>query len=227
MGLASRSAEQLGIHRDGQLLGLAPIETEERRRLWWQLQHLDLILAIKSGVTPLIFTAEWDSKLPLNIEDGDISVSSTTMPKERIGLTSMSYTLFTYWMIAHQRSFRGKQINQISLVDRSLLGPLTDNMIVELEQSLQKVFLQYCDPVKAVDAILQISARAVLCVLRLRRLHEIRLAVGKVDGKIQDEYFETCLQSLKYNNVSFSLPHLKPFYWLAEASFVWHACEST
>ena len=57
MGLVCRSAELLGIHRDGELLGLGAVETEERRRLWWQIQHIDLIMAVKNGSTPSRFHA--------------------------------------------------------------------------------------------------------------------------------------------------------------------------
>lgn len=97
MWLVLRNAEKLGIHRDGSLLRLSPVETEERRRLWWQLQHFDLILAVRSGMTPMNLSTDWDAKLPLNIEDEGIKASMTDPPKERKGLTSMSYCLYTYW----------------------------------------------------------------------------------------------------------------------------------
>lgn len=96
MGSIIRNAEKLGIHRDGTFLDLSPLETEERRRLCWHLQHLDLALAVRSGLTPLTLMGDWDAKLPLNIEDDDIDESMTDFPKERKGLTSMSYCLFTY-----------------------------------------------------------------------------------------------------------------------------------
>ncbi|KAG5744811.1 hypothetical protein H9Q70_012485 [Fusarium xylarioides] len=133
MGLISRSAEQLGMHRDGTVLGLSPIETEERRRLWWQLQHLDLILSLKNNVTPLSFGAGWGVSLPLNIEDSDLDPSSTTPPKERTGLTSFSYTLFTYWKMERQRRFRMTQASQATAGDTSLLGCLADSVIDDLE----------------------------------------------------------------------------------------------
>ncbi|KAG9502046.1 hypothetical protein J7337_007757 [Fusarium musae] len=172
MGLISRSAEQLGMHRDGTVLGLSPIETEERRRVWWQLQHLDLILSLKNNVTPLSFGTGWDVKLPLNIEDDDIDPSSTTPPKERTGLTSFSYALFTYWKMERQRKFRMTTASQATAIDTSLLGCLADSVIDDLEAGLNENFLQYCDPINPLHTILQISARAVVNVLRLRKLHE-------------------------------------------------------
>jgi hypothetical protein len=221
MGLVSRSAELLGLHKDGQIIGLAPAETEERRRLWWQIQHIDLIMAVKNGSTPLTFTADWDTKLPLNIEEGDISSDSKTLPKERTGLTTFSYTLFACWVMNQQRKFRLR--HQQSAVDRALLGPLTDDIIDELEAGLQTQFVQYCDPIKPADIILQISARALICVLRLRRMHEYRVTSENLDAGSHEKYLDLCMQELGYTIATYSQASLKPFCWLGETTFVWHA----
>ncbi|KAJ3542463.1 hypothetical protein NM208_g4082 [Fusarium decemcellulare] len=223
MGLVSRSAEQLGLHRDGTVLGLSPIETEERRRLWWQLQHLDMILSLKNGVTPLSFGAAWDVKLPLNIEDSDLDPTSSSVPKERTGLTSFSYTLFIYYVIDKQHKFRVNQSSQPTAGDKSLLGCLTDAMINDLEISLNEKFVQYCDPIEPLHTLLHITARAVINVLRLRKLHESRMQSEHVDDKCHIEHFDTCMQALKYISISHSNPQLKPFAWLLEEAFVWHA----
>ncbi|KAK2472753.1 hypothetical protein H9L39_14928 [Fusarium oxysporum f. sp. albedinis] len=181
MGLISRSAEQLGMHRDGTVLGLSPIETEDRRRLWWQLQHLDLILSLKNNVTPLSFGAGWDVRLPLNIEDDDLDPSSRTPPKDRTGLTSFSYTLFTYWIMEKQRGFRLTQASQATAGDKSLLGCLADSMIDDLEAGLNENFLQF-------------TARAVVNVLRLRKLHEARMRSQHSDDQCHVEHFNACMQ---------------------------------
>ncbi|KAH8434413.1 fungal specific transcription factor domain-containing protein [Aspergillus melleus] len=45
IGIAVRMAIHLRLHRDGYRLGLSPFETEQRRRLWWQLVALDKRIA--------------------------------------------------------------------------------------------------------------------------------------------------------------------------------------
>ncbi|KAF4993563.1 hypothetical protein FGRMN_6422 [Fusarium graminum] len=183
MGLVTRNAEQLGFHRDGTVLGLSPVETEERRRLWWQLQHVDLVLSLKNGVTPLSFSAAWDVKLPLNIEDSDIDPTSQIAPKERTGLTSFSFTLFNYWSIEKQRGFRMSPPNQ-PVVENSLLGCLDSTIIDDFEKNI------------------------ITCSYQ-------SLVVEK----------NTCTPdaAMKYIVISHSNPQLKPFAWLIEFSFVWHA----
>ena len=99
MGIIVCNAERYGLHRDGTLLGLPPYETERRRRVWWELQHLDMALGVKSGSMSLSLQAPWDARLPLNIEDEDIEPSMREAPEEREGLTSMSQCLWTYWVL--------------------------------------------------------------------------------------------------------------------------------
>lgn len=44
-GIASRIAERMGLHRDGTTLGLSPLRSEERRRIWWQVSsYHDIVL---------------------------------------------------------------------------------------------------------------------------------------------------------------------------------------
>ncbi|KAJ4248379.1 hypothetical protein NW762_012710 [Fusarium torreyae] len=145
------------------------------------------------------------------------------MPKERSGLTSFSYTLFTYYIMEKQRSFRMNQSSQQGTQDKSLLGSLGDAMIDDLEKGLNENFLQYCDPIKPIDTLLQMKARAVVNVLRLRKLHEIRMRSERQDDQCHVAHFNTCMQALKYVVVLHSNPQLKRFTWLLETSFVWHA----
>ncbi|RGP79883.1 hypothetical protein FLONG3_1954 [Fusarium longipes] len=223
MGLISRSAEQLGLHRDGTVLGLSPIETEERRRIWWQLQHLDLILSLKNGVTPLSFGTAWDVKLPLNIEDEDLDPSSKDPPKNRSGLTKFAYTHFTYYLLEAQRAFRITQSKQILAGEGSLLGCLSDSMVDGLEKGLNETFLQYCDPINPLHTLLQISARAVVNILRLRKYHEAKMRSNSADDKCHLEHFDLCMQAMRYQVISNANPLLQKFRWLAETSFVWYA----
>ena len=222
MGLVCRSAELLGIHRDGELLGLGAIETEEHRRLWWQIQHIDLIMAVKNGTTPLTFTCDWDSKLPLNLDDDQLSPQDSVL-REKEGMTTFSYTLFTCWIMCQQRRFR--LLHPQGTVERSLLGPMTDRFINELEKGLQTQFLQYCDPSTPVDILLQLSARGVLCALRLRRMHETRMSCDEVEIAFRNKYLDLCMKMLGYTITCFTHPSLKPFHWMGEASMMWHACK--
>ncbi|KAL8868028.1 MAG: hypothetical protein Q9174_005263 [Haloplaca sp. 1 TL-2023] len=228
MGLINRNAEKLGVHRDGALLNLSPMQTEERRRLWWTLQHLDLALAVRSGMTPLTLMGDWDAKLPLNIEDEDIDPNMTESPKERKGLTSMSYCLFTYWVIDKQSAFlranNGKF--ELSWSSNEAVPPvMKDSLIEQLEEGVNKQFLQHCDPLKPVHLLIQILARALICGMRQRVLQP--LASSKpagVDGeRLHRELMDTSIQSLEYCMAFHTQPSIAHFQWLTRSFFSWHA----
>lgn len=228
MGLTVRNAEKLGVHRDGAILGLSPAETELRRRLWWQLQHLDLFLAVRCGLTSLTLMADWDTRLPLNIEDDDIDFSMTSPPREREGLTSMSYNIYTYWVLDQQRRFFSSEKGRFELSwqsNQSLPYSTKEWFLNRLEEGLNRTFLQYCDLIKPTDTLIQISARFLLCGMRLRCLHPLISSGQRVSQEHREELLNAAMRSLEYNISLHSQHNIKCFRWLTKGMFSWHACK--
>ena len=228
MGLAIRNGEKLGIHRDGTDLGLSPAETEDRRRLWWALQYLDLILAIRLGATPLTLLAGWDVKLPLNIEDQDISPDMLCFPAQRKGLTSMSYCLFTYYVLDQQRQYHAdKGRFELSWsTNQSIPAQTKESFIDKLEDGLNRTFLQYCDPVKPLEVLLQLVARALVCVFRQRVLLTFGTQPGQMNAENRSELLSLSMQLLEYAIIMHSHRILKHFGWMTMNGFPWPACKS-
>ena len=94
MGIASRIAERIGLHRDGDDLELPVLRSEERRRIWWQLQYMEISIAQLVGAIIMTIYADWDTKLPKNLEDHDLRPDIQTLPPDRHGLTTMSHCLW-------------------------------------------------------------------------------------------------------------------------------------
>ncbi|KAL7625626.1 hypothetical protein AAE478_004846 [Parahypoxylon ruwenzoriense] len=78
-GVTVRIAQKMGLHRDGEFLGLSPFETEMRRRLWWRIVLLDALYALMSGLGQSLLPRSWDTKQPLNINDSDLYPTMTTI----------------------------------------------------------------------------------------------------------------------------------------------------
>ncbi|KAI5196002.1 hypothetical protein E4T39_07980 [Aureobasidium subglaciale] len=228
MGLTIRNAEKLGIHRDGALLGISPMETESRRRLWWHLQHFDLALGVRCGTTPLTLMAGWDTKIPLNVEDSDLKPDMTEPPEERKGLTSLSYCLWTYWIVSQQREFFAANQGKLGLSwasNRFLPHAKKVALLDILEEGLNKKFLQYCDPIKPLDIMVQLTSRALICTMRMFTLHPMSFSG---DANISEEQRHTQLvdgavKSLEYNIALNSRPELQRFHWFINGYFQWHA----
>jgi hypothetical protein len=61
VSLAMRVAQTMGLHRDPAKFGINPCEAEYRRRLWWHIMHMDGVVAMSSGLPPLISDENyWD-----------------------------------------------------------------------------------------------------------------------------------------------------------------------
>ncbi|EHA25050.1 hypothetical protein ASPNIDRAFT_122227, partial [Aspergillus niger ATCC 1015] len=85
-----RIAQGLGLHRDGTYLGLSPFETEVRRRLWWAIYSLDCQSSEFRAIGTQIREGTYDTKLPLNIHDSDISPESSMSAAEQVSLMARS-----------------------------------------------------------------------------------------------------------------------------------------
>ncbi|KAG9563687.1 hypothetical protein KCU71_g6127, partial [Aureobasidium melanogenum] len=228
MGLTIRNAEKLGIHRDGALLGLSPAETESRRRLWWYLQHLDLALGVRCGTTPLTLMAEWDAQTPLNIEDSDLNPDMTEPPPQRKGLTSLSYCLWTYWILSQQREFFKDNKGKLGITwasNRNLSHARKNALLDVMEEGLNQNFLQYCDPIKPLDIIIQLTSRALICTFRMFTLHPMSYSgnTETTEEERHSQLMEAAIKSLEYNIALNSRPEIQHFQWYINGYFQWHA----
>lgn len=230
MGAVIRNAERGGLHRDGTLLGLSPYETEARRRVWWQLQHLDMALSVGSGSMSMTLNTPWDARLPLNIEDEDINPHMIEPPEEREGLTSMSHCLWTYWVIEKQRSFRrddGTSLGFSWAADTSLSKTDKDALIAQLEVGLNKNFVQYCDPIQPLHSLIQFLARTFVCAMRRLTLHPLAYhgKLADLSSNQRGELLEICMQALRYDVAMHSNNSIKHFRWRFQGYFQWSACK--
>lgn len=95
-GICVRIAQKMGLHRDGELLGLPPFETEMRRRIWWQIFMLDSKFSMISGLSQSLLPRPSDCKLPKNLNDADLHTTATERYQEHEGPTEMVVPLLVY-----------------------------------------------------------------------------------------------------------------------------------
>ncbi|PKS10550.1 hypothetical protein jhhlp_002304 [Lomentospora prolificans] len=95
VGAAIRLAECIGLHRDGEILGLNPVDTHIRRLLWHQLCFLDIRTAEAHGPRPFIRREEYDTKLPVNCAEDAIRPSAPP-PIAEDGWTPMLLPLIRF-----------------------------------------------------------------------------------------------------------------------------------
>ncbi|OBZ70156.1 putative transcriptional regulatory protein C1F7.11c [Grifola frondosa] len=73
LGAAVRTAQALGLHRDGSDMGMDPVQVEKRRRIWSNLYHADRSIALVLG-RPIAIQDSYTSTLPLQTVKTDLSL---------------------------------------------------------------------------------------------------------------------------------------------------------
>ena len=115
----------MGLHRDGSEYGLSPLETHVRRMIWYQLCFLDIRTCEAQGPRPGIRKEDFDTKLPLNVNDADLEQRSP--PTE----SSSRWTDITFTLIRMECLEMLRQI----WVDR----PRLDKRKISLTSVLSKI----------------------------------------------------------------------------------------
>ncbi|KAI2790678.1 hypothetical protein POX_c03524 [Penicillium oxalicum] len=70
VSLAMRVAQTMGLHRDPANFGIETSEAEYRRRLWWHIMHMDGVVAMSSGLPPLVGDESyWDVRETSEVKD--------------------------------------------------------------------------------------------------------------------------------------------------------------
>ncbi|GFG16314.1 hypothetical protein IFM61392_09441 [Aspergillus lentulus] len=177
-GLAIRMATIQGLHRDPLALPMGTIDivqVELRRRLWAQICHLDFRAAEGHGFAPSIHESDFDTRLPLNVDDVDLIEG--VAPSVRL-LDAPKFTDMTIYLlrvtaaqcygriiqITHASRKRMRASSQGDLGEDQDLSELqtllktAEAMAAELGKALDNL-VQYCDKRVSLQSMaLQLSA---------------------------------------------------------------------
>jgi len=217
----------MGLHRDGTSLKLSPFNTEMRRRLWWQIVILDGRTAELAGAGVSLMANLWDTRLPLNVNDSDLTPDMEQLPAERAGATEMMFCLLRN-NIGHLLRNAGStnvfdgawQMLSSSTVPLAERDAAIDN----LEKLIQDKFLRYCDPAIPLHLMTSIVSRAAVASMRLVAHHPRQYPDrGAHLGQEEKEMlFATSLKVIELDNLAHSTKSIQRFLWHTSAFFQWH-----
>ena len=231
-GVGFRIAQRMGIHRDGEGLGLSPFQTEIRRRLWLQLIILDHTSSELAGSTSTFWnyiSDFWDTKRPLNINDADFGPSSTEFPAERTGATEMIFCLLRFEFgesfRRHRKQIRDSYEGKVNYCGQPSSIKDKDSFIDGLQQKLEQGYVRYCDPIEPLHYLCMLAARSAVSGMRLRGHHPRQYSDhgASLPQEEKDLLFDLGLKVIQYDNLIHSTPSLRIFRWHIRAFFQWHA----
>ncbi|KAJ8481774.1 hypothetical protein ONZ51_g5768 [Trametes cubensis] len=95
LGAAVRTAQAIGLHRDGADMGMEPLQVERRRRIWSNLYHADRSIALVLGRPVAIHDSYTSTRPPSNAEEMTASGQFKVVPLSQP-------TRMTFLILRHQ-----------------------------------------------------------------------------------------------------------------------------
>lgn len=223
-GLAIRMAQSLGLQRDGSHFpNLPPFEIETRRRVWAALCLLDIRASENQGSDLTISLNSFDTQLPLNINDDDISPDTKETPKERDGLTDMSFPIITYELCHATLQMMGPG------GVRGGGGPSLDEQSQMLDAHFERFkrgYLRYTDQTDNI-AYWVASTSVRLVVGKMTLLIYLPALFSSPNERFSDEIrnklLVAAIEVAEYNHTLNTEPRARQWRWIYQTYAHWYA----
>jgi hypothetical protein len=225
-GIAQRIGQRIGLHHDGTKLRLPPFEVEVRRRLWWQIMMLEGYTQKLAGTGSNSIMLMGDVNMPLNVNDSDLFPGMKDTPKEHQGATEMMF----YLVRCHVADFLKRSSNANTTFD-GLWSKLTtiavsidakDKVIDELEVTIERRFLQYCDPAVTWHLMCSQLGKTVIYMMRFMS-HSAGYYSTDVAQSRKDMLFDLALYVITAQNMAYTVKEMQGFVWHINLQFQWKA----
>ncbi|KAK4129768.1 hypothetical protein N657DRAFT_560927 [Parathielavia appendiculata] len=234
-GLLIRLSQVLGLHRDGtHFPNLTPFEIEMRRRLFWAVCVLDLRSAEDQGTDLTIVPGTFDTQIPLNINDSDISPECPRLPEPREGTTDMAFSLVRYEICSLARRLHTVSsgltpayLDESKLANKSLEE--REALLREVSQRVEQRLLK--DTSSALFWVASNITRIVVAKMTLMIYQPVLFPGPGNDHVLSDDVrarlFNAGLDVFEYSHILKTDPRGKQWRWLFETWTHWHALAYT
>lgn len=215
----------MGLHRDGSVFNLSPFETEMRRRIWWHLCLLDWRISEDTGLEATITLSSFDTRMPLNINDEDMEVTSSEL-SERRDYTEMVFSLIRYeaWKLAASCG------NNIAQPYRKPTGIKEKEVALnQLSNYLDNTYLRLCRKKSTPISRLLLKVTPLI-VAKLRLLTSYPACYGGAEEEMplttgdKDLLFRSSISLLEFEQALEADCELSCWRWFfLNAHIQWHA----
>jgi hypothetical protein len=176
--IAVRISQGLGLHRDGSHYPKLQIYKQEMRRMiWWHTIVLDSRVCEDLGSDAAINGRMWDTKLPRNLNESDITFDMTVLPESRQGCTDTTFNLIRFEIGAGFGKILKGQYKHMMCPKKS---PYSEEglekrrkILLELRNSIEEKYLKDADlsiPINWISATvsrMMLSKMWLVCIFLL------------------------------------------------------------
>ncbi|KAI1808975.1 fungal-specific transcription factor domain-containing protein [Daldinia bambusicola] len=221
-GLVIRMAFSLGLHRDGSHFPhLTPFDIEMRRRLWWHVCLLDVRASEDQGMDLTITAGSFDTRQPLNINNDDVDPETKEMPREREGITDMTFSLVTSSQCEITR-----EMMAVSLKDGMPQVDVQDRLLNEYYERLEKTYLQYSKADGNITHwVAVVIARLVMAKMSLIVYFPVLFSPQSehASEEMRNRLFIAAIEVAEYNHALNSEQACRQWRWIYQTYTHWYA----
>ncbi|KAI9844358.1 MAG: hypothetical protein M1837_005662 [Sclerophora amabilis] len=229
--LAVRIAHALSIHREDAFGSLSPFQKQMRRRLWWQICVLDIQCCEDRGSDPIIVESSFNTRLPLNIDDEDLSFDSTCDPQEREAFTQM-----TFCQVCHEVSNTVRSLNYVppgesqpSDIGSDETWKKRQGLVTSCQEHLERKYLRYCNTSIPFHWATRTVADTIIASLWLNTYRPLQSHGSSATSlRIADtSILHLSVEVLDKTHQLETEPSVKSFRWFFGTYVQWHALAVT
>jgi hypothetical protein len=207
-------AECMGLHRDGETYGMNPIETHVRRLGWHQLCFLDIRTCEAQGPRPSVRKGEFDTKLPLNINDIDLHAAGRP-PSPSDKFTDSTLSLIRFEIIEMMRAL---WIDRPRIESRKISLTAVLSKIETFKSNMNAKYDHLMDDRIAVQKAAKVIKALLLSRLHVMVLHRYHNAVvTPMPDRLRTIMLSNGIVILETSVALETLPELKNWAWYAGA----------
>jgi len=216
-GVALRMGQKIGLHRDGESLGLPVFDAEIRTRLWWEMIFIDARAAMLSGSGGPSPASSLRPRPPRNVNDTQLTPAMTTRPVEHDGLTEMVYARIRAEVGMFLMSFpKAHEFDSAWAGLTTDLIPLSekDRRIDGFRQRLVDQYTKHCDATVPFHLLVILVTRSAVLMMRFMSRNPSMIAKEhKLNGEERDEVMRYCISLLDNALRMWEEPSLAKFRW--------------
>jgi hypothetical protein len=176
-----------------------------------------------SGYGISLMPNQWDTMIPLNVNDSELALNSMTLPKESPGLSEMTFCLLRYETAQFLQRPECKISATTDWVSPGGRAGSKEDKTSELENFLENKFLRSCDPIVPLHVLTTTMARSTICKLRHIAHSKATRKGSNITQEEKDEAFAYSLRILEYDNHIHSTKSTQRFLWYVRNHFPWGA----
>lgn len=219
-GLAVHLARGMGLHRDGSHLALSPFERETRRRLWWGLMLLDLRSTEELGTDLIVGESTFDTQMPSNINDSDMSPEMSEPPRPRQGRTDT-----TLFLVRCEICNLSRRV--VEAASTSSTVEEHKAMLIKVYQRIDEMCFKWIDRSDPLYDVAGVLARSFRAKISLVIYQPVLFLQAGVQSDLSEEarrcVYAAAIHILEYNHLLHTDPQAQQYRWLFQTFSIWHA----